>query len=132
MKISKWIIAALAAVVMFTSCSKDNDDKDPVTIDGVWKGTYHDDATGETLFFSLRIEADTDLFEVNENGQDIGFGGWQIDNTTNVFMAEYAWNSNGQHFSLIAAFDAADGKLIGNWGYDASNTDGGTFELEKQ
>lgn len=121
----------MAALVMFTSCNKNKDDKDPATIEGIWKGTYVDDATGETLFFSLYIKPNGVIEELDETGQVIGMGEWQLDAATNVFTAKYEWNSNGQDFSIIAAFYPNDAKLLGNWGYDNSNTDGGTFELEE-
>ena len=129
MKISKWIMAMLIAAVSFVSCSKDKDDN-KVSIDGYWTGTYVNDASGQTFYYRLHIKSNGDLEEVDNTGAVLGTGEWELDPSTNVFMAVYEWN-NGQDFSLIAAFDPQAGKLVGNWGYNNSNTDGGSFELEK-
>lgn len=131
MKISKWIMAVLIATTTFVSCSKDNGDDNNTNIEGDWVGTYSDASTNATFDYRLRIKPNGEVQELNSAGTVIGTGGWELDNTNNVFMAEYEW-TNGQDFSIIADFLKQDGKLIGSWGYDNSNSDGGTFELQKQ
>jgi hypothetical protein len=130
MKISKFILA-LFSLALFASCNKDNDDDVPSTgIEGRWVGTYVNDASGNTFYYSFNIKSNGVIEEINSSNQVVGTGTWQLNTSTNVFMAKYAW-SNGQDFSVIAAYDKNAKKLIGDWGYDDSNTDGGSWEMTK-
>jgi hypothetical protein len=131
MKISKWLTAMLVATITFVSCNKDNDSNENKSIEGRWVGTYVNDASTDTFYYRLNLKSNGDLEELNSSGAVVGSGQWQLNENTNVFMSAYQ-STGGQDFSLIAAFDKEAGKLIGNWGYDNSNTDGGTFDLEKE
>jgi hypothetical protein len=133
MKISKIMLiafTALAAITTFAACEKDKDDKTPVAIEGRWIGTYVNAASGNTFYFSFDIKPGGIIEEINNAGQKVGEGTWELDPATNVLMANYTW-TNGQEFSIIAAFDKQNGRLLGDWGYDNSNTNGGTWEMTK-
>src|SRR5215207_4959017 len=114
MKISRILIAALMviAVFVFASCNKDND-KNPVSIEGKWVGSYSF-MTGTPYYFSFNIKANGEIQELNPNGGVEGSGTWELDNATNVFSAHYTWTT-GEIFSVVAAFDKNNGRLIGNW-----------------
>jgi hypothetical protein len=129
MKISKFFLA-LFSLVLFASCSKDNDDDKSTGIEGRWVGTYVNDASGNTFYYSFNIKGNGVIEEVNSANQVVGTGSWQLDNATNVFTAKYAW-PGGSDFSIIAAYDKNAKRLVGDWGYDNSNTDGGSWEMTK-
>jgi hypothetical protein len=130
MKISKFILTALLALTVFASCNKDNDDPKPTGIEGRWIGTYVNDASGNTFYYSFNIKAGGVIEEINSSNQKIGEGTWQLDPATNVLMAQYSWPSGGS-YSIIAAFDKQNAKLLGDWGYGSSNTNGGSWEMTK-
>lgn len=130
MKISKLLLVAFAMLSIFASCSKDNDDSNPVDIEGRWIGSYINDASGNSFYFSFKIKPGGVIEEVNNSGVAIGAGTWELDAATNVFTAKYTWYAGGI-YSVIAAFDSESAKLVGDWGYGDSNTDGGSWEMTK-
>lgn len=133
MRISKTIIALLVVVTSFTACKKDKDEpqiSSTDTIVGLWEGTYKSDATGNTFFYSLNFKAGGVVEEINSSGQKIGQGTYEIDN--NIVTAHYNWEDDPSGFSIIAAFYPNTAKLLGDWGYGNSSTDGGTFEMHKK
>jgi hypothetical protein len=131
MKISKIILFGFLAVIAFASCNKDKDkNNNPASIEGRWVGTYLNDATNQTYYFSFNIKPGGIIEEINSSNQKLGEGTWQLDNSTNVFMAQYSWTAGGS-FSVIAAFNKNQAKLIGDWGFGSSNTNGGTWEMTK-
>jgi len=128
MKISKIILVALLAVTCFASCKKDHDEKTPATIEGIWKGTYINDASGSSFFYSFNIMAGGVIQELNASGQVLGTGTWELEN--DILSAHYSWPA-GSGFSVLAAFYKDDAKLLGDWGYGNSATNGGTWEMSK-
>ncbi len=129
MKFSKNIFLAIIAIttVLF-SCSKDKNDQPPATIEGRWVGTYVNEASGNSFYYSFNIKPGGIIEEVNSAGQKIGEGNWEIAN--DILTAEYSW-SNGDDFSVIAAFYKNERKLLGDWGYGNSATNGGTWQMTK-
>ncbi len=129
MKISKIILIGVLVLTGLTSCSKDNDEvKKQATIEGVWVGTYINDASGNSFYYSFNIKPGGIIEELNSSGQKIGQGTWEIDN--NILTANYEW-PGGNEFSVIAAFNKGEGKLLGDWGYGNSATNGGTWQMTK-
>ena len=51
---------------------------------------------------------------------------WEIEN--NIIDAVYI-STGGAKYSLIGSFYPFDGKVLGNWGFDNSATDGGLWEM---
>ena len=129
MKFSKNLFFAIIAIAtLFVSCSKDRNDPQPATIEGRWVGTYVNDASGNSFYYSFNIKAGGVIEEINSSGQKIGEGTWEIDN--DILTAEYSW-PGGADFSVIAAFYKNEAKLLGDWGYDDSATNGGSWEMAK-
>lgn len=128
MKISKMILALLIAVLPFISCSKDNDDDKEHTIEGRWVGTYFNATSNSTYYFSFDIKNGGAIQEINSAGDVVGTGQWELNN--NILEAHYTWTGGGD-FSVVAAFDKHAGRLLGDWGFGNSTTNGGTWEMTK-
>lgn len=128
MKILKIILIALVAAIGFVSCKKDKVEKQ-TTIEGRWVGTYVNEASGNSFYYSFNIKPGGVIEELNSSGQKLGQGTWEFEN--NILTAKYTWTS-GSKYSVIAAFNKQDGKLLGDWGYGDSATNGGTWEMHKQ
>src|ERR1041384_4500917 len=81
MKIVKIITAALIFATGMMSCKKDHENKpNTVTIEGHWEGTYVNDASGNTFYYSFNIKSGGVIEEINSSGQKIGEGTWTLDN----------------------------------------------------
>lgn len=128
MKISKIILIALIAATGFVSCKKDKVEKQTTAIEGRWVGTYVNEASGNSFYYSFNIKPGGIIEELNAAGQKLGQGTWELDN--NILSANYSWTS-GSQYSVIAAFYKEDGKLLGDWGYGDSATNGGTWTMQK-
>ena len=124
MKFSAAMLLALFSLTVLFSCKKDNDKKK--SIEGLWEGTYVNDASGNTFFYSFNIKPGGVIEEIDADGDKIGQGTWELEN--NIFSATYSW-PNGLEFSVLASYYPDQTKLLGNWGYDDSVTDGGTWEM---
>ena len=129
MKISSVILIAIALVAGISACSKDKDDtKSPATIEGRWVGDYINDASGNSFYYSFNIKAGGIIEELNSSNQKIGQGTWKLEN--DILTATYT-STGGSKYSIIAAFYKKEGKLLGDWGYGNSATNGGTWEMTK-
>jgi len=130
MKISRIILVAAVALTGFISCKKDKDDvsSKQTTIEGVWVGTYVNNASGNSFFYSFNIKPGGIIEEINPSGQKIGQGTWELEN--DILSAHYQWTS-GSKYSVIGAFYKEQGKLLGDWGYGTSATNGGTWQMTK-
>ena len=129
MKISKIILISALVLAGFTACKKDSDSSNKQTsIEGLWKGSYINDASGNSFFYSFNIKTGGVIEEVNSSGQKIGVGTWELEN--NILSAHYKW-PGGSEYSVLGAFNKEQGKLLGNWGYGNSATNGGTWEMTK-
>lgn len=128
MKISKIILITTIALAGFASCKKDKVEKQ-TTIEGRWVGTYINEASGNSFFYSFNIKPGGIIEELNSSGQKLGQGTWELEN--NILSAEYTWTS-GSKYSVLGAFYKDKGKLLGDWGYGSSATNGGTWEMHKQ
>lgn len=128
MKISKIILIALVALTGFISCKKDKVEKQN-TIEGRWVGTYVNEASGNSFYYSFNIKPAGVIEELNAAGEKLGQGTWKLEN--NILSAKYSW-SGGSGFSVLAAFYKVEGKLLGDWGYGNSATNGGTWQMHKQ
>jgi len=126
MKFLKIISMALIMLLPFVACKKDGSNKATDTIEGTWEGKYGNGNANPTLFYSLRFKAGGLLEEVGSNGQVKGTGTWEIEN--NIIDAVYI-STGGAKYSLIGSFYPFDGKVLGNWGFDNSATDGGLWEM---
>jgi hypothetical protein len=125
--IGRGLALMLLSCTLFISCSKDKDDNKPVTIEGVWEGTYKYDSGSQTFKWGLNLKAGGVLEGLDANGQVTGTGTWEIEN--NIVYGTYF--ENGAEVTVIAAFYPEQKKLLGDWGYNG-NVNEGTFDMTKK
>lgn len=133
MRIAKFLVMMLIASgsVSMISCSKSSGKPSNSAIEGKWVGKYGFDDDAPSVFYSFFFKAGGVLEEYGESGLKIAVGTWKLEN--NIIMGKTtSLLGSGNEYSIIAAFDASKGKLDGNWGYDDSNTDGGTWFMTRQ
>jgi hypothetical protein len=114
-------------LTLFVSCKKDKLEQQ-ATIEGRWVGTYVNQSSGNSFYYSFNIKPGGVIEEINQAGQKIGEGSWEMSN--DILTAEYNW-TNGSKYSIIGPFDKDKGKLLGDWGYGTSATNGGTWSMQK-
>lgn len=130
MKFLKTACVALGVLLLF-ACSKSTDKPASATIEGVWVGKYGTGDNKPSAFYSFNIKANGVIEELDVNGTVKGQGTWELEN--NILMATYQYLPPANNkFSVLGAFNAAQGKILGNWGYGESVTDGGTWEMTKK
>jgi hypothetical protein len=135
MKSLQFAIVTLFLSLVFIGCKKSNDGPTNInsnTITGVWVGKFGTGDNQPSSFFSFNIKEGGILEELNVSGEKIGQGTWKLENK--IFTAVYSYYAPpaGNKFSVMAAFNANTGKLLGNWGYNNSVTDGGQWEMDKK
>jgi hypothetical protein len=136
MKLLTTAVIALFASTAFIACKKDHDSSVPppssnASVVGRWVGSYVNDASGNSFYYSFNIKENGVIEEVTSSGEKIGEGTWTYQN--NILSAHYNWlPPHTSSYSIIASYYSNTGKLLGNWGYGDSNTDGGTWEMKKK
>jgi len=134
MKFLQAVSVLLFAAFTFAACSKSNNTP-PVTnnsVQGAWVGKFGTDNNAPSVFFSYNFKAGGVLEELTDNGQIKGTGTWKLDNN---ILSGYTINvlaPVGNKYSMIGAFNAAQGKILGNWGYGSSATNGGLWEMSRK
>lgn len=130
MKFINIAIAVLFVTTIFTACSKSKSSPSGSTsIEGTWVGKYGTGNNTPSSFYSFIIKPGGIIEEVNSSGVKKGEGTWKLEN--NIFTAKYQYLSpSTAKFSVIGAFNASTGKILGNWGYGNSATDGGLWEMD--
>jgi hypothetical protein len=132
MRAVKFFSMMLIASAAFTACKKDS--SPPASnkaIEGKWVGKYGFDNETPSVFYAFQIKPGGILEEYGESGLKIAEGTWKLEN--NIFTGvTFSLLGSNNKYSVIAAFDQAKGKLLGDWGYDESVTDGGSWEMMKQ
>jgi hypothetical protein len=132
MKLFRFTILSLALAMTFMSCSKkDSDDSTPVSssLNGVWTGKSVTESNNSTSFYSFEIKPDGTLNRLDEAGAIAGTGTWSVSN--NIFEGTYK-NANNAKFSVIGSYNKGLAKILGNWGYGNSVTNGGTWEMARK
>lgn len=129
----KFLKIACVTLVMFLvfACSKSNDKPAAAaSIEGIWAGKYGTGNNKPSSFYSFNIKSNGVIEELDANGAVIGTGTWKLENK--ILSATYKYLSpSTSKFSVLGAFNAEQGKILGNWGYGTSVTDGGTWEMTK-
>ncbi len=135
MKFLQASVVLLLAVVTFAACSKSNDSKPVVSnesVQGVWVGKFGTDNSAPSSFFSYNFKAGGVLEELTNDGQVKGTGTWKLENN---IVSGYTINvlaPVGNKYSMLGAFNASQGKILGNWGYGSSSTNGGLWEMSRK
>ena len=135
MKILQFAIITFVVSYVFIGCKKDHDPGLPpstsVQVEGRWEGSYVNDASGNTFYYSFNIKPGGIIEEINSSGQKVGEGTWTYEN--NILLADYTWlPPAGSTFSVIGSYYNSTGKFLGNWGYENSTINGGTWEMIKK
>ena len=133
MKLLKFGRLLLFTAITLAACSKSHD-APPAndSVQGVWIGKFGTGAGNPSSFFSYNFKAGGVLEELTDNGQVKGTGTWKLDNK---ILTGYTINvvaPVGNKYSMIGAYNAEQGKILGNWGYGSSTTDGGLWEMSKK
>ena len=133
MKFLKTGCFLLFAAISLMACSKNNS-KPSVngSMEGVWAGKFGTGNNSPSSFFSYNFKAGGVLEELTDNGQVKGTGVWKLENN---ILSGYTVNEMapvGNKYSMLGAFNAAQGKILGNWGYGNSSTDGGLWEMSRK
>ena len=128
-------IASVALILFFTAtaCSKksNNSTPSPSSVAGVWVGKYGFGNETPTIFYSFNIKASGIIEELSSTGEVKATGTWEIDN--NILTAKYTNVApSTSKYSVIGAFNSSTGKILGNWGYSSSATNGGTWEMTRK
>ena len=131
MKRSIIILVTFMSIAGLPSCKKEHANKNLSTIEGKWVGSYVNDASGNTFYYSFNIKPGGIIEELNSSGQLVGSGNWELSNDILSAYYNYLPPSNSS-YSVIGAFDKNSGKLAGDWGYGNNATNGGTWEMTKQ
>jgi len=136
MKILTTAIITLFASTVFIACKKDHESSVPPpssnnSIAGRWVGSYVNDASGNSFYYSLNFKANGVIEELKSSGEKIGEGTYTYEN--GILTAHYDWlPPHTSSYSIVASYYSNTGKLLGNWGYGESATDGGTWQMKKQ
>lgn len=128
MNIMKSIIVAVLLVTTIVSCKKDNTSSSSFA--GIYQGKWGDVNQTPTGFIKFDFKSNGTLTRLNEQGQIIANGTWQLSGIN--FECTYTHTSNGQVHKIAGLYTDFDGAIMGTWGYSPSKTNGGTIELEKQ
>jgi len=127
-------IASIALILFVTAsaCSKKSSTTpSSKSIEGAWVGKYGFDSEVPHVFYSFNIKANGILEELSETGTVKATGTWEIDN--NIFTGKYTNVApSTSKYSVIGAFNSSTGKILGNWGYSSSTTNGGTWEMTRK
>lgn len=124
-------VFVLMAVFIFSACKKENTTpapKGPVTIDGIWKGKYGEGTASPVFFYGFKIKPGGVFERISESGTVEATGTWSLSST--VFIGIYS--KEGQQYSIAGTFNAEEGTIVGDWGFNANTSDGGTFHVKKQ
>ncbi len=126
--VSKGVAAVLLVSTFFASCTKEKSTVLPVKIEGTWEGKFGYGPDQKEYLYALHIRPGGILERMDSSGNVTGSGVWEM--SDKIFSGIY--NTNGSIFSLLAAFDDRQGKLMGNWGYGNNASNGGTWEMVKK
>ncbi|HEY0678894.1 MAG TPA: hypothetical protein VGD17_11450 [Chitinophagaceae bacterium] len=132
MRFVQFAIMIMLASATLLACKKDKaSSTSNAAIEGKWMGKYGFDNETPAIFYGFNIKPGGVLEEFGESGMKIAQGTWKLEN--NIFTGNtVSLLGSNNEYSVIAAFNEAKGELLGNWGYDESATDGGTFTMKKQ
>lgn len=124
----KGVVSVLLVSFFFAACTKEKQTLQPVKIEGTWEGKYSYSADPKEYLYAFHIKPGGILERIDISGNVTGTGVWEMSNK----MFSGIYTANGSIFSLLAAFDDRQGKLLGNWGYGNSVSNGGTWEMIKK
>ena len=117
MNFKTMLIALLAAVVLFSSCKKDNPvlpEPIPVSLTGEWEGSFTNGDKPETSYFNYKVNKDgTFNTKTVKNGAYTGNGTWT--QTGDVFKATYSYSEAGIKYFISAKINAVGDNMKGTY-----------------
>lgn len=132
MKTLKFACIALFFSLTVISCKKDSDviKTNDSFLHGIWAGKFGTGNNTPSSFFGFNIKANGSIEELDPSGKAIGTGSWKYEN--NIFTASWQYEApSTAKFSAVATYNTSIQKLLGNWGYNTSTTNGGSWEMSK-
>ena len=130
----KLLFLAAAALVLTTSCKKDDTPAPTYPVEGLWVGKYGSGTAVPGSGYSMVVEANGKVTVAdgdNITTSSKAAGTWTL--TGNVFKATYTYSSPGGSTFSIQANWSSDGKMTGGtYGSGASATGGGTWYMDRK
>lgn len=140
LKMIKLIASLFISAILLISCSKDPSTvpSEPITIDGMWVGDFKNTGSPDVYYLSFEIKEvnGTKTLDVRDNPSNhdliTATGVWTLSN--DVFDAQFSYPSQPNlKLNYTAEFDKVNGKLKnGTFGVNPSNSDSGTWQMNKQ
>ncbi len=118
-----FLVLLLATTGLLSACSKD---KATASIEGNWQGEYGFGQSSNGFHYGLRLLPGGIIHRIDTEGNVKGSGSWEM--TSNILLADFTVGSVA--FSIMAAVDADQRKMVGNWGY-YPHVDEGKWSLTK-
>ncbi|GAO41418.1 hypothetical protein [Flavihumibacter petaseus] len=124
------LVLALLTISLMTACSKSKDEKKGGGFEGVYEGKWGEEFDEPAYHYKLRFKSGGTLERLDESDVVIASGQW----SRNGIDVEgyYIFLDDGSKFSFAGLYTDFDGAILGNWGFDNSKANGGTFEIKKK
>lgn len=133
-----FFLSALAAVLLFSSCSKDNDAVDapapppPPTIEGTWVGKKGSAHLPPGTYYNFVINKDGTMTATDDpNIPNKSAGTWTLEGETFKGKYQHLIGNILLKYVVVAKYKAAEKRMDGNWGI-GTDADAGAFYLDKQ
>jgi hypothetical protein len=132
MQIKQLFFSTVLALLVFTSCKKDEPAPAAISIEGSWVGKSSVLSGPFENHFSFKIKPNGVLERLDANGQKIGEGIWEFYSNNTAITGTYSLAAPpNEKFSVIANFDKVTGKLDGTWGKGDNDYNGGYWFMNK-
>ena len=127
------IIAAIASLLFFSACKKDNPAPQPPakTIAGEWEGLYGYGVNAPNAFWNFQINKDgTMLVKSDPNQPYKGTGTWTLNGK--VFKGKFTYEGNNTFLYVNGTVDIPTGIMTGNYSVVTEDAVGGDFNMKRK
>ena len=127
------IMAAIAALLFFSACKKDDPAPQPPakTIVGEWEGKYGFGVNAPNAFWNFQINKDGSIFVKTDANQPYkGSGTWTL--TGKVFKAKFKYDGNNTFIFVNGTVDLPTDMMNGNYAITTEDAIGGDFTMKKK
>ena len=129
MQTIKFLLILGLSATLFSACKKDNEPGSK-SLPGIWEGKWGSGSQDPAYFIKFKLESNGQLQRLDEEGQVIANGNWELDGIEIEFT--YTHTADGQAHKIGGLYTDFDGAITGTWGYSPSKANGGNIELKKQ
>lgn len=129
MQTIKFLLILCLSATLFSACKKDNNPGSQ-SLPGIWEGKWGSGSQAPLYFLQFKLESNGQLQRLDEEGQVIATGAWELDGVQIEFT--YTHTADGQVHKIGGLYTDFDGTIIGTWGYSPSKANGGNIKLKKQ